>query len=56
MYCHCDVTRFFAQLRDAMGQVAAWQPGTASPRNGLDALRICELAYASAGVGSSRAG
>ena len=51
-YVHCDVTLFIAQLRDAMAQIAAWQPGTPSPRNGLEALRICELAYASAGVGS----
>ena len=55
-YVHCDVTLFIAQLRDAMAQIAAWQPGTPSPRNGLEALRICELAYASAGVGSSHAG
>ena len=30
-YVHCDVTLFIAQLRDAMGQVEAWQPGTPSP-------------------------
>ena len=55
-YVHCDVTLFTAQMRDAMGQVAAWRPGTRSPRHGLVALRVCELAYASAGEGSSRAG
>jgi predicted dehydrogenase len=52
-YVHCDVTLFVAQLRDAVGQIAVWQPGTRSPRHGLEALRVCELAYASAGVGSS---
>ena len=49
-YVHCDVTLFIAQLRDAMRLVAAWRPGTASPSHGLAALRICEQAYASAGV------
>ena len=55
-YVHCDVTLFIAQMRDAMAQVAAWRPGTPSPAHGLAALRICELAYASAGVGSGHAG
>ncbi|HET6172285.1 MAG TPA: Gfo/Idh/MocA family oxidoreductase [Gaiellales bacterium] len=54
-YVHCDLTLFVAQLRDALRQVAAWAPGTRSPEHGLAALRICELAYASAG-GSSHAG
>jgi predicted dehydrogenase len=55
-YVHCDVTLFIAQLRAAMGQVAAWSAGTASPTHGLAALRICEQAYLAAGVGSGRAG
>jgi predicted dehydrogenase len=55
-YVHCDVTLFIAQLRNAMAQVGAWHPGTPSPRHGLVALRVCELAYASAGVGARNAG
>jgi predicted dehydrogenase len=55
-YVHCDVTLFIAQLRDAMRQIAAWRPGTASPTHGLTALRVCELAYASAGTRTGRAG
>jgi predicted dehydrogenase len=54
-YVHCDVTLFIAQLRDALGQLAAWQPGTPSPTHGLAALRICERAYESAGVRSANA-
>jgi predicted dehydrogenase len=51
-YVHSDVTLFVAQLRDAMAKIAGRRPGTPSPRNGLEALRICELAYASAAVGT----
>jgi predicted dehydrogenase len=54
-YVHCEVSLFVAQLRDAMGQIAAWQPGAPSPTHGLAALRICEQAYASAGVRSADA-
>ena len=55
-YVHCEVTLFIAQLRDAMERVTAWRPGTPSPTHGLAALRICEQAYAAAGVGSGRGG
>jgi predicted dehydrogenase len=55
-YVHCDVTLFVAQMRDALRQISAWQPEARSPAHGLVALRICELAYASAGVGSADAG
>jgi predicted dehydrogenase len=54
-YVHCDLTLFIAQMRDALERIAAWKPGTASPANGLAALRICEQAYAAAGGGSRRA-
>jgi predicted dehydrogenase len=54
-YVHCEVSLFVAQLRDAMGQIAAWQPGTPSPTHGLAALRICERAYESAGIRSAHA-
>jgi predicted dehydrogenase len=51
-YVHADVGLFIAQMRDALRRVDAWQPGMASPDNGLVALRICELAYASARAGA----
>jgi predicted dehydrogenase len=55
-YVHCDVTLFIAQLRDALRQLGAWRPGVRSPVHGLAALRICELAYSSAGSGFEHAG
>ena len=55
-YVHCDVGLFVAQMRDSLGQIAAWRPGTPSPLHGLAALRICEQAYAAAGVPSGHAG
>jgi predicted dehydrogenase len=55
-YVHCDVALFTAQMLDAMRQVSAWRPGTPSPTHGLAALRICELAYASAEGVSRNAG
>ena len=55
-YVHCDVALFTAQMLEAMRQVSAWRPGTPSPTHGLAALRICELAYASAGGVSRNAG
>ena len=54
-YVHCDVGLFTAQLVDALAQIAAWRPGVPSPRHGLAALRICELAYAAARVPSVHA-
>ena len=47
-YVHCDVGLFVAQMRDSLGQIAGWHPGTPSPMHGLAALRICEQAYAAA--------
>ena len=52
-YVHCDVSLFVAQMRAALAQIAAWQPGTQSPLHGLAALRICEQAYAAAEVPSA---
>ena len=49
-YVHCDLGLFVAQMRHSLGQVAAWRPGKRSPLHGLAALRICEQAYAAAGV------
>ena len=54
-YVHCEVSLFTAQLADALAQIAAWRPGAASPSHGLEALRICEQAYAAARVPFSHA-
>ena len=49
-YVHCDVALFIAQLRDALRADRRVAAGDAVAAHGLAALRICEQAYAAAGV------
>ena len=51
-YVHCELSLFVAQMRDSLARIAAWRPGEPSPKHGLAALRICEQAYAAAGISS----
>jgi predicted dehydrogenase len=55
-YVHCDLGLFIAQMRHSLAQLSAWRPGKQSPVHGLAALRICEQAYAAAGVPSAHGG
>ena len=55
-YVHADVGLFIAQMRDALRRIDAWQPGMASPDNGLVALRICERRTPRRAPGSEPAG
>ena len=55
-YVHCDVGLFVAQMRDSLDRSPRGGPGSGRRVHGLAALRICEQAYAAAGVPSAHAG
>ena len=55
-YVHCDLGLFVAQMRDSLDQIERVAARETSPLHGLAALRICEQAYAAAGVPSTHAG